>query len=158
MSWSPRLEQSAQQMKQHWSSLVPVSTGIQPRYLVIIQRAATRHAVRTRDILGSRQFPPLVKARKEIAQELHDQGLSLPAIGRIMRRHHTSILHYLGKGKMTSKERIEALEAENARLREIIAALQLHSSEPPTAPSTPARSTPDGTSTEAPESPRVQPL
>lgn len=56
--------------------------GIQPRYL--------------HDILGKSRCRCYVIYRYQIARYLRDEGLSLPKIGSIMKRDHSSI-HYLLK-------------------------------------------------------------
>ncbi len=44
-------------------------------------------------ILSKRRDRPLVNARQHIAVGLREKGYSYPQIGRVMNRHHTSIMH-----------------------------------------------------------------
>lgn len=66
----------------------------------IIEEACRRNRVHPVDV---RRRNPIcganaLRARIEIAKRLQrDMKLSLPAIGRIMDRHHTTVLYYLRK-------------------------------------------------------------
>lgn len=47
-------------------------------------------------ILGTSRLSEYVVARRQIARELREKGYSLPAIGRAMNRHHTTVMNLLG--------------------------------------------------------------
>lgn len=47
-------------------------------------------------LLSKRRDASLVKKRKLIAKDLREQGLSYPQIGKLLNRHHTTIMHLLG--------------------------------------------------------------
>ena len=44
------------------------------------------------DVLGPRHFPHLNPARSALAAVLRFRGLSYPQIGRLMHRHHSTIM------------------------------------------------------------------
>ena len=48
-------------------------------------------------VLSSRRDLPTVKKRAAIAKRLREAGLSLPKIGKLLNRHHTSIMNLLKK-------------------------------------------------------------
>lgn len=52
------------------------------------------------NILSRRRNRELVDARQLIAAKLHGYGLSFGAIGRVMNRDHTSIMHLCKKRKL----------------------------------------------------------
>lgn len=64
---------------------------------ILIMQIAEKHDVTIDQILSHRRDRKYVTPRIEIAKALRKQGLSLPAIGKIMNRDHTSIIHYLRK-------------------------------------------------------------
>lgn len=47
-------------------------------------------------LLSKRRNALLVEKRKLIAKELREKGLSYPQIGKLLNRHHTTIMHLLG--------------------------------------------------------------
>lgn len=46
-------------------------------------------------VRGPRRDAAIVRVRRMVARVLRDAGCSLPEIGRIMARHHTSVLNLL---------------------------------------------------------------
>ena len=64
------------------------------------------------DILGKSQGRRCVLPRHIVAHALRERGWSLPQIGRMMNRHHTSVLYMLRK--------IEEMLAEDSDLRQLI--------------------------------------
>jgi chromosomal replication initiator protein len=72
----------------------------------IIRNVAVAHGFRPCDILGDGKTRPLVVARYEAIHRVADAWphLSLPAIGRIFRRDHTTILHALRKAGVNRSE------------------------------------------------------
>ncbi len=63
----------------------------------IITEICERRGVSVRRVRGKRRSMELVAARVEIIRALHAARpkLSLPAIGYLLRRHHTTVLHHL---------------------------------------------------------------
>ena len=60
----------------------------------IIYRVAQKHGVGVGDIRGPSRKPNLVLARQEAAYEIRmKRGLSLPQIGVMLGRDHTTVLH-----------------------------------------------------------------
>lgn len=57
----------------------------------LVQQAAAMLGISERDILNSRD-PLSYEARCGIIKTLRENGYSLPQIGRILNRHHTSIM------------------------------------------------------------------
>ena len=53
--------------------------------------------INIQDIYSIRRCKHAVHDRRRAAKHLRDQGYSLPIIGDVMRKHHTTILHYLRK-------------------------------------------------------------
>lgn len=49
-----------------------------------------------KDDLLSKKRGSLVNVRKSIAVKLRGEGWSYPKIGKLLHRHHTSIMHLLG--------------------------------------------------------------
>lgn len=47
------------------------------------------------DIRGPSRLPHIVRARWHVGLVLRDRGLSLSAIGLMVNRHHTAVLHGL---------------------------------------------------------------
>lgn len=55
--------------------------------------ALNKHDASIEEVRGARRHKPLVDIRQKIAIELREKGYSYPAIGDIMHRDHTSIIH-----------------------------------------------------------------
>ena len=65
------------------------------RNLADIGLIALRHGFTRDDILGPSKHRPLMLARWECVAMFRRRGLSTPAIGRIMQRDHSTIVHAL---------------------------------------------------------------
>lgn len=50
------------------------------------------HSVSKEDLRSHSRKPHLVRARWDAMKLLRARGLSLPAIGRLLNRHHTTVL------------------------------------------------------------------
>ena len=61
----------------------------------VVPQVAGFYGLTPDDIRGSSRLPHIVRARWHIGAVLRNRGLSLPAIGRIVNRHHTAVLHGL---------------------------------------------------------------
>lgn len=53
-------------------------------------------------LLGRGRWASIVKVRTTIARELRAAGYSLPEIGRVLNRHHTSIMNLLNEEAISS--------------------------------------------------------
>ena len=63
-----------------------------------IREILDRHGVAWLDIVETRhRYIGYVRARIEIALLLHGKGWSYSKIGKLMNRHHTTILYWLGR-------------------------------------------------------------
>ena len=68
-----------------------------------------------KDVLGPCRRAYLVSARTAIARQLRGHGLSLPAIGRLLHRHHTTVLWLLRGGRHGKAALIEVLSEREAK-------------------------------------------
>lgn len=61
---------------------------------------AKEYGVDVAALTNGRRFAELVEARKECARRLYNEAhLSVADIGRVLRRDHSTVIHYLrGKG------------------------------------------------------------
>lgn len=59
------------------------------------------HGITLRELLGTSRKRHIVAARAEAIKMLREAGLSLPAIGAILRRDHTTILHHVQKDNVS---------------------------------------------------------
>ncbi len=75
------------------------SVGSKTPAQLLIKRVAMKHGVTYEDIVGPTKPTKLVKARFEAIKLVHETYpcKSLPEIGRLFKRDHTSILHVLRK-------------------------------------------------------------
>lgn len=72
-------------------------------------------AVASETLLGLSLAAPLTRARWVVAWALRERGLSTPEIGRIVGRHHSTILHALSTcGNLTGEEGAAFLAAVRA--------------------------------------------
>lgn len=62
-----------------------------------LRETAKRHGMSVDAIKGHSREPRFVKARHEVMVALRDEGFSLPRIGRILNRDHTTVMHGLRK-------------------------------------------------------------
>ena len=93
-----------------------------------IERVCQERGLAVEDLLSGSHAWELVAARRLVAHELRVRSLSLPAIGRILHRHHTSILYLLRVPARQVKFQCarqpctgcgNALPAERPELREV---------------------------------------
>jgi chromosomal replication initiation ATPase DnaA len=65
----------------------------------LLSSVANRNGLTVEELLERDNSPSLVKVRRQFAAEAHAKGFSLPEIGRVLHRHHTTVLNLLnGKG------------------------------------------------------------
>jgi chromosomal replication initiation ATPase DnaA len=79
----------------------PPAEHLLPSPAAILREVADRHGVSLASILGQGRAAELVAARHEAVALVHAArpDLSLPALGRIFKRDHTSILNALRRAK-----------------------------------------------------------
>jgi len=84
----------------------------------IIELTAEASGVLVKDMLGPRQFAPLVRARWTAAWLIkkHCAHITDSAIGRILKRDHSTILHALAKVNADPDAYAETIQAVEARL------------------------------------------
>jgi chromosomal replication initiator protein len=73
----------------------PINFLSMPSWRFIVRYAALRHGVDDKDILGSSRVPKVSHARQEAMALVrsHTRNTSLPAVGRLFGRDHTTVLH-----------------------------------------------------------------
>lgn len=59
----------------------------------LIRIVAARAGITEADILGPSRLRKFSNPRQFVMYLAHKRGMSLPQIGRIMGRHHTTVLH-----------------------------------------------------------------
>jgi hypothetical protein len=64
----------------------------------LIEEIATTHGLKVEDLRSRRVLPEFVEARRCFARQARELGYSYPHIGRVLGKHHTTILN-LVKGK-----------------------------------------------------------
>ena len=69
----------------------------------LVATACVRYSTTVGDLMGPLRTRWLTKARREIAVSLHAQGMGLKDIGRILGRHHTSVMALLGMRERPKK-------------------------------------------------------
>lgn len=62
----------------------------------VLEMFAEKYNVSEIDIISRRRGNNVVDARKEMSRFLKDRGWNYSKIGRLMNKHHTSIMYYLG--------------------------------------------------------------
>lgn len=63
----------------------------------ILQQLADESGYSVEEILGRERTQPLVVLRIEAARRLRTLGYSMPTIGKVLGRDHSTITYYLGK-------------------------------------------------------------
>lgn len=82
----------------------------------IVAAVARRHGMSSRDLMSERRTAPVVKARQRAVWLCRRMTLrALPAIGRAVRRDHTTVIHSI-RAVEADLERDPALEAELASI------------------------------------------
>lgn len=77
---------------------VPVNLICPPNARIIVKLVSLRSGAKVDDIVGPRRDKAIVPVRQQAIRLIHSHcsHLSLPAIGRIFNRDHTTILYQLG--------------------------------------------------------------
>jgi chromosomal replication initiation ATPase DnaA len=87
----------ADQPKRDWL-VVETKTVVEAPGLKIMREVCEKHGVAVSDIVSRRRTKDLVLPRHEIMWRIrHETPASLPQIGRLMRRDHTSVYHGIRK-------------------------------------------------------------
>ena len=71
----------------------PLYSVIDPE--IVLADICSAHNVTLRFVRSYRRNKHLVTARKACVKALRDLGLSMPAIGKLLHRDHTTVLHHL---------------------------------------------------------------
>lgn len=74
--------------------MIPAWFAHIPRHEVL-GKVAAHYKLTPDDIRGPCRRAHIVRARRAVMEVLRERGLSLPAIGLIINRHHTAVLHGL---------------------------------------------------------------
>jgi chromosomal replication initiation ATPase DnaA len=87
-----------------WGCPVPLIGSPSPK--TVLKLVALKHRLSLDDLLGPRRQKCVVAARHEAVGLVytHCRYISLPAIGRIFNRDHTTILHTLRKLRKIAKK------------------------------------------------------
>lgn len=64
-----------------------------------ISEIVAKHGYTWLDVISNRREKDLILCRQSIASALRHEGLSYPAIGKIMNRDHASIMHLIAPGR-----------------------------------------------------------
>jgi len=65
----------------------------------LVRRCCSEANIHIDQLLGPSHAPHIVQVRARAVLELRERGLSLPRIGLMLNRHHTSILSMLAKSR-----------------------------------------------------------
>ncbi len=63
----------------------------------ILESVAVEHRVKARLLVAKGNHPHMVRIRAKVARLARSQGYSLPAIAKLLNRHHTTVIHLLSK-------------------------------------------------------------
>ena len=75
--------------------IVELLSGSESKANRIQREIATRHGMTVDAMKGHSREARFAKARWEVMVALRDEGFSMPRIGRILNRDHTTVLHGL---------------------------------------------------------------
>ena len=107
----------AEQKQRHREEKIRKDAEVVSRYRIVVCRENSAHAIAVqvahkhgmsfRDLVGASRTKLLVIARDEAIRAVADArpDMSLPAIGRVFKRDHTTILHSLRKTWTAGKVR-----------------------------------------------------
>lgn len=111
-----RSEEEAERWAEAQRIAEQVRAAMQPPvWRTILSEVAKKHGFRVDDILGIRRNVPLVTARHEAMWRIYwETTYSLPAIGRIFNRDHTTILHGVRKVGLTAEHPSPVRQAQPA--------------------------------------------
>lgn len=84
------------------------------KYYYMMEKIAEKYGATLGEVLGTVRNKYVVNARREIVLLLHESGMSSAAIGRLMNRDHTTILHSIkmAKNAVAGLAEIELLNAK----------------------------------------------
>lgn len=81
--------------------------ALPPRVRRVLAIAAEDHRVSVGMILSKNQDREVARARHEVIQNLARMGFSASHIGRMLRRHHTTVLYAVNKEPVSNPQRRE---------------------------------------------------
>ena len=76
----------------------------------IIEKVCNFWGITEEELFGKERTNLYVKARREVSRELRKLGLSYPSIGKILKKDHTTIIHYLKSQLNLTKIKKSAME------------------------------------------------
>lgn len=106
-----------------YGSMVNLCAG--PSWKVIVGLVALQYSVSVNDILGQDRRPDVIKARQKSVALCHSHcNLSLPALGRLFHRDHSTILHSVRRyyGRPIRSLREEYIRPNNLQPLDMLAA------------------------------------
>lgn len=62
----------------------------------LLKKFCGQYDVQKDDLLSKKRDKRLVNIRQAISSKLRSEGWTYPRIGKLLHRHHTSIMHLLG--------------------------------------------------------------
>lgn len=107
--------------EQLWAALqiaaqvpVPAREEVAPIEQLLLN-VATEHAMTVGELLGGSHDPRYVAARRRFAFQARERGYSYPQIGRMLHKHHSSVIHMVrkqnGAGSLIVKDKVNYVEA-----------------------------------------------
>lgn len=84
-----------------------------------INKILESHFLTWAEIISQRRQANLVECRREIVRFLRKQGLSYPAIGEMMNRDHTSIMHLASDARREKQNAAAKKRHRERRMKEI---------------------------------------
>lgn len=118
--WNDRIERAAEAMRMNSSGM-----GLPRDIRMIMESAAEDRNIRVKDILSRSRHANVIAAKREVAHQLRECGMSYPQIGRILRMHYSSVMYYFEKHQPRPKVTPMPLKPATVTMRERIAALEL---------------------------------
>ncbi|NTS31376.1 hypothetical protein HQ945_08935 [Phyllobacterium sp. BT25] len=88
-----------------------------PSGAAIVEFNARKHGLKVDDLKGDRRIRTIVEAKYDAIEDLHRKrpDLSLPEIGRLLNKDHTTVLHALRKRGLKYKPRPQSFDPDKAR-------------------------------------------
>lgn len=61
----------------------------------VMKSLCDQHKIGIKDVVADCKIRYIVKARAQVAKAMHEKGIGIKEIARAMKKHHTTILHYV---------------------------------------------------------------
>lgn len=75
----------------------------------ILREVAIEHRLNRDEILGRLRWPEFVAARIDVAHRLRERGYSMPRIGAVLGRHHSTIIYYFKRDVHVTRKKSTAM-------------------------------------------------